>query len=213
MIISIVNQKGGVGKTTVAINLAVAFARAGKNILLVDADKQGSSLAFSTIRNELDLPSYEYRQVLTPNLHEMSFDQSVVLIDVGGSDGDVFRSGIYASDAIIMPFSPSSLDIWGSELTLSIIDKANEFRRANRQKSIRVYGLLNMVVPRTSLTQDIREVANEIAQEFNMGFLKTELGFRIAYKRCVNVGLGVLESKDIKAFEEMKNLYQEVKDL
>lgn len=216
MVISVVNQKGGVGKTTIAVNLAVCFAKAKKDVLLIDADKQGSSLSFSTIRSELDtvkLPKYDFEQVLKPELHEMEFTHDLTLIDVGGSDGDVFRSGIYASDVIIMPLTPSSLDVWGSELTLQIIDDANAYRKSNKKPPIRIYGLLNMVLPSTTLTADIREVASDIAQDYNIGFLKTELGMRVVYKRVINSGLGVIEAKDPKAFEEMKSLYKEVKQL
>ena len=116
-VISVVNQKGGVGKSTIACNLAVNAVLDGKRTLLIDADPQGSSLSFRAIRGADDLKAVSITQ---PTIHKdigdfENFD--LVIIDAGGRDNTLFRSAVTAAakGMLLIPVLPSQYDIWAAE--------------------------------------------------------------------------------------------------
>ncbi len=122
MVISLINQKGGVGKTTIAINLASALASKNLNVLLVDADPQGSVLQWqSTGANRefevVRLSASELRSQVTN--HRRRFDHLV--IDSPPALSHVSREIAVASDLAIVPIAPSSLDIWSSRETIKLV--------------------------------------------------------------------------------------------
>ncbi len=208
MIISIVNQKGGVGKTTIACNFAVESAKHSKKVMLVDADKQGTAATFRQFRADLNVIQFPLQQLLTPTLHKdlPGYDYDPIIIDVGGHDGKVFRSAIAASDVVILPVTPSGADFWSLEDTLSLISEV----KINKPK-LKVFGLLNMVLPRTKVAEEINKLIKEYEREFDMYFFKSTLNARVSYKYALNDGLGITEQKkDKKAIEEMTKLFQEV---
>ncbi len=209
MVISIVNQKGGVGKSTIAVNLAVESTKNKKRVLLIDADKQASSISFRAIRSELDLPQFTANQILTPTIHKDiqnydNFDE--IIIDVGAKDTKVFRSAIISSDIIIIPIQPSAIDFWSTEDTLKII---SEVRMS--LPNLKIYGLLNMVMPSTKIASEVKEHIKEFEKEYQMQFLDSQICARVSFKYAFNDGIGITEQlKDQKAKKEMENLYKEI---
>src|SRR5476651_1448820 len=114
MIIGVLNQKGGVGKTTIAVNLAAAFANSGARALLVDADPQGSALAWSSAR-ERD-PLFAVVGMAKPSLHrdlpDLAKNYDFVVIDGAPRVNELGRSAILASDFVLLPVQPSPYDVW-----------------------------------------------------------------------------------------------------
>jgi len=122
-VIVVANQKGGVGKSTIACNLAVAFAYWGAKVLLIDTDVQGSSVGFRAIREKNDITAIA---ITKPTVHKdirgfSNFD--IVVVDAGGRDSAVFRSSIMAATygMLIIPTLPSVYDIWATEDTSAIL--------------------------------------------------------------------------------------------
>src|SRR4051812_36108401 len=116
MILSFLNQKGGVGKTTLSINVATCLAIKKNKVLLIDADLQNSSLDWATIRKKESL--FTVVGITKPIIHKeipkliKNYDH--IIIDGPPRIYDVARSAIVASDVVIMPVQPSPYDIWAA---------------------------------------------------------------------------------------------------
>src|SRR5215213_9435213 len=130
MIVGVLSQKGGVGKTTIAINVAATLALRGQRVLLVDADPQGSSLAWSSARDRD--PLFPVIGMAKPSLHQdlptMAKDYDVVVIDGAPRLDALGRSVILASDLVIIPVQPSPLDLWAAAHTLELVREAQQFK-------------------------------------------------------------------------------------
>ncbi len=211
-IISILNTKGGVGKTTIATNLAVMFAREQKKVLLVDSDHQSSSSDFRTTRiSNPTVAQFTATQIQSPTLHIdiPNFQFDYIIIDVGAKDNKVFRSAIMASDFAIVPLCPSQYDFWGSQNTFDILQEASI-----SLPSLKTFAVLNMVIPRTKIAKEVQKLISEFEATYKVKFMKSNLTSRVAYKYSVSEGLGVIElsSKDAKAKKEINNFFNEIKE-
>src|SRR5487761_1737077 len=118
MVISFLNQKGGVGKTTLSVNVAACLANQGGKILLIDADKQGSASTWAGLRSE---PAFQVVSMARENMAKEAL-RLAADFDHTGSDGpphaeQIARSCIIASNVVILPIEPSGLSTWASDLT------------------------------------------------------------------------------------------------
>lgn len=199
------NQKGGVGKSTIADNLAVIAANEGRRTLLIDADPQGSSMAFRGLRQKDDIKAMS---ITTPTLHKDlrgfadAFDYC--FIDAGGRDSSVFRSAIMACDILLIPTLPSQYDIYALLDTLEILKEARVY------KEIPAFLVLNQML-HAKVSSDAQEALQEIAGKHEIALLHTTLYSRVAFKNSVGEGQGVTEYEpNGKAALEMKTLYNEL---
>ena len=133
MIVALLNQKGGVGKTTLALHLAGSWARRGKRIILIDADPQGSALDWSQQRAKEGLPRLFGviglpRDTLHREAPEIAKDVDHVVIDGPPRVAALLRSALLASDVVLVPAQPSPFDGWASGEMLMLIDEARIFR-------------------------------------------------------------------------------------
>ncbi len=204
-VITVANSKGGTGKTTIATNLAVEFAKE-KKVLLIDSDPQSSSMSFREAREKDDISACS---ICTHTLHndvktfKDSFD--IILIDVGGRDTKIFRSAIISADLAIIPLQPSQYDLFSSVETLDIV---KEIQQAKEE--LKAYFLLNMCIAGTKISAETTEALREFEQDIPL--LETRLHSRVAFKNSVSGGLGVSEyESDGKASEEVRNLFNEIK--
>ena len=201
MIITIGTSKGGVGKSTIACNLAVAAALDKKSVLLVDADIQKSSVDFRAIRETNDIQAMS---ITTATLHKdlVGFHFDLIIIDCGGRDSSVFRSAILAADKLIIPILPSVFDIWAAQDTIEIFNESVLYN-----EKLTAHFVLNTVMPRTIMT---RELIDEIDAQ-NIPVLKSKLGLRADFKNSLLQGKGVMETAPrSKAATELELLYKEI---
>jgi chromosome partitioning protein len=206
-VITVGNVKGGVGKSTIACNLAVEATKAGKKVLLIDSDTQQSSIDFRATRAEKDLPEFQAVSITKNTIHKDvgSFkDFDFIIIDAGGRDTAVFRSAVLASDLFLIPVLPSQYDIWATAGTVETLEEAKPF------KDVNACFVINQVIPNTNVVKE----ALQALKDFNIPILNTRLHARVAFKQSISDGRGVTEyelsGKNGKASEEIMSLFQEV---
>jgi chromosome partitioning protein len=201
-IIVVANSKGGAGKTTLATNLAVECSKAGKSVLLVDSDDQGSSMGFRGLRETPDIKAMAItKPTLDQDLKDFSFDY--IVVDVGGKDTGVFRSAIMAADLLLIPTLPSQYDIWAAGDTVEVL----ELCRCRKDIEARI--VLNRLIPNTNISSDTETALAEYADKAPVA--KTKIVSRVAFSESINSGLGVSEYEPGgKAALEIQSLFKEV---
>jgi chromosome partitioning protein len=214
MIISVTNLKGGVGKTTLSINLAVAFAHKGKKVCLVDLDEgQKSAMVWGENRAEakkepfIKVETQAAKQLFynIPNLQE-NFD--LIIIDGCPTLAEVQSRIIWASDIVLIPVRPSELDYRSFEQFLEQYDRLAA-DRANTRK-IQGYVIMNGIVAKSLIAKNVETALSHYEQ---LPMLKTRLAQRLAYAESVSDGVGVIEYKDEKAKAEMQALANELETI
>ena len=187
MIIGVLNQKGGVGKTTISVNLAAALA-VTRRVLLVDADPQGSALAWSSLRERDSL--FPVVGMAKPTLHRelpaLARDYDVVVIDGAPRVNELARAAILASDLVLIPLQPSPYDIWASADTVRLVREAQQYRAA-----IRAAFLINRRIAKTAIGRD---AGAALAQFEDVPVLPMSVGQRVIYAESAARGLSVLEA-------------------
>lgn len=209
MIIVVGGIKGGSGKTTIATNLAVLRASAGKKILLVDADEQKSAWDWSQERDlfsrKSDLIIHNFATVCMSgkcihyNLNKMIQDYDDIIVDTGGRDTTSQRSALCIAEKLILPFKPSSIDIW---TVVPIKGILNECINPN----LKTYAIISQADPSGKDNQAAIEILKEFEDIETLDFV---IGNRKAFRNAAAEGLGVSEmvTTDKKARQEMEMLY------
>lgn len=145
MILIVGSTKGGVGKTTLAFNFAVALAKAGRDVLLVDADTQATaSLTTQLRKQELGEVGFTtvalYGESVILQVPQLAKKYQDIIIDVGGRDNPSLRSALLLPDAtLLVPVKPRSYDLWGADDTATVVREA----RARGNTSLRAVMVLN----------------------------------------------------------------------
>lgn len=207
--IAFANQKGGVGKTTMATNFACIAAGKGLNTLLIDTDIQESSMNFRATRPD-GVPEFGATSIKTDTVHKDidRFTADIILIDSGGRDSKTFRSSLLAANVIIVPLPPGQYDLWSSEKTFEIIEEIKLIR-----ENIKVGVVINLAISGTNIADDVLSIMNDFVSRYGLHLFKTTLYSRVAYKESVSEGKAVTEIKSPKyekASEEMLSFYNEV---
>lgn len=206
MILVLAQTKGGVGKTTLAVNLAIARSIRGKSdVLLVDADEQGTATDFSALRAE-SRPSIGYTAVqlagaaVRTQVLAMAGKYDDVVIDAGGRDTAGLRAALTVAHVALIPFQPRSFDVWVFEKMAGLIAEA---RIVN--PNLRAVAVINMADPQGD---DNQAAAQELQANTEIQYLSSPIGRRKAFSNAAAQGLSVLEMPrpDPRASNELKLL-------
>lgn len=207
MIVTVGNTKGGTGKSTVSINLAIA--RGGK-VLLVDSDRQGTAETVFMVRAQSGrLPSIPCEKIcdgdeLYHKVSEYKTQYDDIVIDAGGRDSSALRAALLLSDLVLIPFAPRSLDVWALS---DMNDLVAEARAVN--PDLRACAILSCA---DSTGHDNRDAVKALEGYKQLSYMPTPISRRKSVANAVGMGLSVLEMKpkDDKASAELKNLLNSV---
>lgn len=205
MVIGITNLKGGVGKTTLTLNLAVTFAHQGKRVCIVDADKNQNSMEWSGAR-KASLPEVIVMGCTEPRaLNKLVESQKeiydMVLIDGTPDLGEMTTRIMLASDLMLIPLLPSGHDFRSMVLLLQRFEQAKGFK-----PELPAYFILNKFDERLNFHADMVDLLGQ----YDIPILDAKVKSRIAYAQTGVSGMGVAEWTDQKAIEEIEVLAKEV---
>ena len=193
MIITVGNTKGGVGKTTLAVNLAIARALAGRDVWLIDGDRQGTAQTAISIRADaghapgIACATYPDGPTLRAQVQQQASKFDDIIIDAGGRDSTALRAALVLSDVLLVPFQPRSYDVWALNDIAALIDEARSVR-----DGLRAVAILNCADPGESST-DNSEAAAAVAEIPQFAYLDTPIRRRKAFANAAGQGLSVLE--------------------
>jgi chromosome partitioning protein len=204
MIIGFLNQKGGVGKTTLAVHVADALARRKKRVLLVDADPQGSALDWAASRK--GDPLFPVAGLPRPSIHKelpaLAKGYEFVLIDGPPRVYEVARSAIMASDLVLIPVQPSPYDVWAAKEIVDLLGEASVFK-----PNLKSAFVINRKIVNTALGRDVAEAL----AEYPIPVLRTAICQRVALAESAAQGQTVFETApDNPAGKELAALVDDI---
>ena len=199
-VVALLNKKGGVGRTTIAVNLAVALQKRGHAPLLLDTDQQGSIQSWANRPD--DAPA-----ILTaskPNIHEklplVAEEYDFAVIDTPAGAGDFPKSAAKAADLVLMPIRPSAFDVWSAQQAINVVrdlDLANP-------PTIRL--VISQQIVGTKLASNIGDTIDQL----DVDALDARTSMRVAYQKAQGHSYSVFDLEDKKAQAEMRAVVDEV---
>ena len=187
MKISVQNQKGGTGKTTLSLHISHALALRSRKVLLVDADPQGSARDWAAAREKK--LSFSVVGLDRPTIHrdlpELAADFQDVVIDGPPRVSDLARSAIVAADIVLIPIQPSPYDVWAVHDVVELIQEAAIYKT-----SLKAAFIINRMIVNTAIGRDVKDAL----ADYPFPIFKSAICQRVAFAESAARGLTVLET-------------------
>jgi len=202
-VISLANQKGGCGKSTIIMNLALNFALQKRRVILFDTDPQQSSYETLHVREDKLLKVVAVYSDIYQTLEKYEPYYDYAFIDTPPHDTEIVTISVVCSDLVIIPVQDSPLDIRSTRVTVDLIGKAKLLN-----PDLKSYFLLSRIQPQTILARELAEI---LERRYETALLKTQISNRVAYKYSLIYGKSVTEMfGNDTANTEMNNLSEEI---
>ncbi|MDI3338391.1 ParA family partition ATPase [Defluviimonas aestuarii] len=200
-VIAVVQQKGGSGKTTLAVNIAVAAIRRGMSVALLDTDPQGSlGRWFMTRRERLGEAGLEFSTSsawgVSYECEKLKREADLVIVDTPPKVDADLRPALREADLVLVPVASSHVDLWATE---GVLDLA-------ARESKRTWLVMNRARAGTRLGDDVARAAAELTA----GVTDARLANRVVYAETLGQGLGAIEAGKSAATAEVGALTDEV---
>ncbi len=208
MIILLGSQKGGCGKSTLAVNICAELARQGRDVVLVDADRQGTASRWADDRAENSaLPAVHCVQRYE-NIRDTVLDldgrYDFVVIDAAGRDSRELRTGMTAADILLVPFRPSQADLDTLPRLIEIITAATDINPKLKCQAVITMAPNNPSISELNDSKDVLADYPELRQ------LRVSIHDRKVYRDALSDGVGVVECDNPKAKGEVQILVKEM---
>ncbi|RME25342.1 MAG: chromosome partitioning protein, partial [Candidatus Zixiibacteriota bacterium] len=194
MIVLFGGQKGGTGKSTLVMNLAIERARDGRDVLVVDTDKQATASKFAAVRTAREVaPHIPCVQIFGKDLwkelqhHAERYDD--LIVDTRGTDGVELRSAMVVADMFVSPVQPAQADLDTLERVQSIV---NEVAAVNPELDSRI---VFTRVPTNWVSTDFQDAKAFCADYSEFHICATGIRERVAFKRTHTYGTSVTEAE------------------
>lgn len=204
MILTVGNTKGGVGKSTLAVQLALGLSLDGKKVWLVDGDRQATSLGAITVRAEsgrtpIAAAAYSDGATLRAQVTQQRDAYEHIIIDAGGRDSTALRAALTISDVILVPFQPRSFDVWALSDIGSLLNEARAVR------DVRALAMLNAA---DTQGNDNDDAAEALADVPGIELLSARVNRRKAIANASGAGLYIDEyrPRDAAASAELNTV-------
>ncbi|GAA8187594.1 ParA family protein [Helicobacter pylori] len=210
MIITIANEKGGSGKSTLCLNLCVQLLLDKKDIAALDTDSQKSLEVFNNIRSETSLPNFTlFNRIgnITDTLKQMTDKYEYILINTKGENSKESQRAMLLSDWVLIPTTPSQLD---TAVLLDMLERIRDIQALN--ENLKACIVMNRIptIPTLKEKKALIDFINQNNANESVFLMDNILSERIAYKRSVSEGMGVMEYNDNKAKNEWSQFYDEL---
>lgn len=205
-VIAVINQKGGTGKTTLALNLAAGLARRGPTAV-ADADPQRSISQWIAMgETEGVLPAATQINDTAPaaTIAQMKQHHHYVVVDCPPTvQGPVIEAIMASANLVLIPVLPSPLDLWASVEMVALVAQARQ-----RNRSLQAYLVLNQVETRNALSRAMQQAVTE----FDVPLLQAHLQRRAAYRNAAVEGVSVyaLGSRGAQAAGDIESIIEEI---
>jgi chromosome partitioning protein len=218
VIVTVGNTKGGVGKTTLALQLALARRLAGHDVLLVDADRQGSAQMAVAIRSEagrqpeLSCVQYAEGKLLRAQVGPLAAKHDDTIIDAGGRDSEALRVALGRSDVLLVPGQPRAVDVWSLADIAELVEQVQAAREDDDRPPLKALAVLNLADP--GANPDNMDAVTALGQFPQLMAIDAPIRRRKAVANAMAHGLSVFEltPRDPKAAEEFTALCDRIFD-
>lgn len=207
-IVSVLNEKGGTGKSTVATNLATILHRQGKRVVLIDCDLQGTARDWREYSPEgANVPPVlgaDRPQALADGLAGLGAE--IVILDGPGRAGRMTAAMVKASHVALLVIQPSGADLWASEAAVKLVQAKHDIGG-----EVHAAFLLNRASASTSFSKTVK--AGEWNNYEGVSKLDAFISDRAVFSKAMTAGLSVFDFDDEKAKDEFMSVVHELRRL